>query len=255
MEMADAPQVLGIDIGGSGIKAGWVDLHQGEMTSERMRFETPDPATPEDVLGVLDEVVAAHPGEGPIGVGFPGVIRENIVHTAVNLHPDWIEVNLGQRLQEKTGREIFVLNDADAAGLAEVQFGAGKGVRGVVIVLTVGTGIGSAIFVDGKLVPNTEIGHMLMKGGEAEALLSKDTRKAEQLAWKHWARRFDKYLAQLEALFWPELFIIGGGGAKKPERYLEHLTVRTKVIPAAAGNRAGIIGAAFAAARGETKTD
>lgn len=239
--------ILGIDIGGSGIKAARVNTERGELVTERLRYETPEPPTPEAMLGQLEEIIASDKGNGPIGVGFPGVILENRVYTAVNLHPNWVNFDLGKEILDRTGRSAVVLNDADAAGEAEIHYGAGKDQNGVVIVLTIGTGIGSAIFIDGKIVPNTEIGHILMKDGEAEALLSKNTRKEEEISWKQWGRRFDKYLLYLESLFWPSLFIIGGGGAKRPERYVEQLTLRTKVIPASAGNRSGIIGAAWAA--------
>lgn len=238
--------VLGIDIGGSGLKAAVVNTTTGELVSERLRFPTGELATTEMVMEQILQITRTFKWKGLIGCGFPGVIRENIICTAANLDNSWIGVNLAALVHKRTGCKTTLLNDGDAAGLAEVRLGAGQGKKGVVILITVGTGLGTALFVDGVLVPNTEFGHILMKGKEeAEEICSDRVRKAKGLSWKQWSRRFSQYLNYLETLFWPDQFIIGGGGAKKPERYMEYLNIRTELQPARFKNRAGIIGAAL----------
>ncbi len=241
-------KALGIDIGGSGIKGGIVDTAIGEMISERHRIDTPHPATPEAVVEVMETIVKHFGWEGPIGCGYPGVIRNQVLMTAANLDKSCIGSNLGAMLTEKVGSPAWVVNDADAAGIAEAHFGAGKGKNGVVMLITVGTGLGTALFIDGKLVPNTELGHLwLERGLEAEKYAAASIKKKEDLGLKAWAKRFDEYLEYLQALFWPDLFIVGGGIAKKADKFLEYFNVDTHVVAAQQGNLAGIVGAAMAA--------
>ena len=242
--------VLGIDIGGSGIKGAPVDVEAGALVDERFRLETPRPATPDAVVAVLAEV-AAHwkPGKGEpdaVGVTFPGVVRHGVVGTAANLHPDWVGVDAAKLFTEHTGRRAVVLNDADAAGVAEVAFGAGRNVRGVVLLLTFGTGIGSALFLDGKLVPNTELGHLELKGADAELHASDRIREELDLSWEDWAGRMQDYVRVVERLLSPDLIILGGGVSKKADRYLPHVKVATPMVPAVLQNNAGIVGAAMA---------
>lgn len=244
--------VLGIDIGGSGIKGAVVDTSNGEFKTERIRFETPESSTPEILGQMIADIARESKWRGPIGCGFPGVIRSNIVCTAANLDKSWMGINLASLIKKRTGCTATVLNDADAAGLAEVEFGAGQGKKGLIFVITIGTGIGTAIFHNGLLLPNTELGHLILhKDKEAEDLISERARASKGLSWKQWARRVNRYLVYLENLFWPELFILGGGGAKKPEKFLPHLETRTPISLAKFGNKAGIIGAALAARKSE----
>ncbi len=239
-------EVLGIDIGGSGLKAAVININTGELVSERLRFPTGELANTEMVMEQVIQATRTFKWKGLIGCGFPGVIRDNVICTAANLDNSWIGVNLANLIHKRTGCKTASLNDGDAAGLAEARLGAGQGRKGVVILVTVGTGLGTALFSNGVLVPNTEFGHILMKGKEeAEEICSDRIRKAKGLSWKQWSRRFNQYLTYLESLFWPELFIIGGGGAKKPERYMNYLELRTEVLPAHFKNKAGMIGAAL----------
>lgn len=241
-------KALGIDIGGSGIKGGIVDTEIGEMISERHRIDTPHPATPEAIVGVMESIVKHFDWKGPIGCGYPGVIRNQVLMTASNLDKSCIGSNLGAMLTEKVDSPAWVINDADAAGIAEVHFGAGKGKKGVVMLITVGTGLGTALFIDGKLVPNTELGHLwLERGLEAEKYAAASIKKKEDLSLKTWAKRFDECLKYVRALFWPDLFIVGGGIAKKADKFLDYFKVDTPVVAAQQGNLAGIVGAAMAA--------
>lgn len=242
--------ILGIDVGGSGVKTALVESTTGEMLTERARLSTPDHPNPQALTATIAESIRQYDWKGPTGIGFPGVIQGRSIRTAVNLDPELVGFDLAGAVEKETGCTCHLVNDADAAGIAEMRLGIGREFdQGVVIMLTAGTGIGSAIFSGGRLLPNSEIGHLLMKGGEAEQLLSKITRKEKDLSWKTWAGRFDRYLHHLASLFWPEAFIIGGGAAKKPERFMPVLTVteRVPVLMAAFGNHAGIIGAALAA--------
>jgi polyphosphate glucokinase len=240
-------QILGIDIGGSGIKGAPVDIQTGLLAAERYRLATPDPSLPEAVGNVVAKVVKHFAWQGPIGCTFPSVIRDGIVYTAANVNPAWIGTDGRWLLQQKTGCPVLLLNDADAAGIAEMKFGAGRGKKGVVIILTFGTGIGSAIFVKGQLVPNTELGHLEIRGKDAEWRASDHARQAKGLSWKKWARRVNEYLGRLEALFSPDLFIIGGGVSKKHAKFLPLLKTHAQVMPAQLLNDAGIVGAALAA--------
>lgn len=241
--------ILGVDIGGTGIKAALVDTGQGVLTTERERILTPQPSTPEAVIGVIQELVKHFAYVGPIGVGYPGVILNGATMTAANLDQGWLNFPGAQAIGEATGCPVSLINDADAAGLAEMRFGAGRDKMGVVLILTLGTGIGSALFVDGRLVPNTELGHLYLPGRkkDAEFRASERARIEKNLTWPEWAANLDEYLHYVERLFSPNLFILGGGGAKKAHKFLPLLTVRAPVIPAALGNEAGIVGAAMAA--------
>jgi polyphosphate glucokinase len=242
-------EILGIDIGGTGIKGAPVDTNTGAMLAPRFRRPTPSPAKPRPVSGTLAEVAQHFDWEGPIGVGYPGVIRGGATLTAANLHKGWIGLNAEELVAEATGcQQVRFINDADAAGLAEMQFGAGRDRLGVVLLVTIGTGLGTALFTDGHLLPNTEFGHMLLDGVEAELWASDAARKREKLTWTKWASRFDKFLRAMENLVWPDLIILGGGASKKHQKFLPHLTVQAEILPAQLLNEAGIVGAAMAAA-------
>lgn len=241
-------KALGIDIGGSGIKGGIVDTEIGEMISERHRIDTPHPATPEAIVDTMKAIVAHFKWKGPIGCGYPGVVRNQVLMTAANLDKSCIGSKLGAMLSKKVGSPTWVINDADAAGLAEVHFGAGKGKPGVVLLVTIGTGLGTALFIDGKLVPNTELGHLILKRGvEAEKYAAASVKKKEDLSLKAWAKRFDECLELWRAYLWPDLFIVGGGIAKKADKFLDYFKVDATVVAAEQGNLAGIVGAAMAA--------
>lgn len=240
---------LGIDVGGTGVKGNVVDTGTGELLAERVRIETPHPATPEAVADTVADVVEAHAYDGPVGITLPSVVKTGIAHTAANIDPAWPGTDAVTLFGERLGRRpVFVLNDADAAGLAEVRFGAGAGRRGVVCMLTIGTGIGSALFLDGRLLPSTEFGHLQVDGHDAETRASASAREREELSWGKWAKRFSRYLQVLEDLIWPDLFILGGGVSKKPDKWLPLLEARTEIVVAQLQNQAGIVGAAMAAA-------
>lgn len=244
--------ILGIDVGGTGIKGAPVDTHTGSLLADRYRLLTPDGAKPGPVAEVVRSVALQFDWHAPIGCGFPAVIRNGVAETAANINQKWIGTNVAQLFSEATECPVYVVNDADAAGLAEVTFGVGKGVKGVVMMITIGTGLGSALFIDGKLVPNTELGHIEVECDDAESIASDVVRKQQDLSWKKWAKRLDKYLNTLENLFSPDLIILGGGAVKKQDQFLPLLTLHTRVIPAELGNDAGIIGAALAASHNLT---
>jgi polyphosphate glucokinase len=239
--------ILGIDIGGTGIKGAPVEIDTGILLAERYRLPTPDGAKPTPVADVVKNVAEQFDWHTQVGCGFPAVIRDGVAETAANISQKWIGTNVAQLFSEATHCPVYVVNDADAAGLAEVTFGVGKGVHGVVLMITIGTGLGSALFIDGKLVPNTELGHLEVECEEAESIASDVVRKEQDLSWKQWARNLDKYLNTLESLFSPNLIILGGGAVKKQDQFMPLLTVHTKVVPAELGNDAGIVGAALAA--------
>lgn len=242
---------FGIDIGGSGIKGAPVDLVEGRFAAERSRIPTPQPSAPDAVADVVARIVDGFgdaAGEHPIGVTFPAVIQHGVARTAANVDKAWIGTDVDALLTERLGRQVHVVNDADAAGLAEARFGAARDVSGVVIVSTLGTGIGSALLVDGTLVPNTELGHLEVGGKDAETRAADSVREAEDLSWSDWAKRLQKYFRALEDLFWPDLIVVGGGVSKKSEKYLPLLDLRTPIVPAGLLNEAGIIGAAVVAA-------
>jgi polyphosphate glucokinase len=238
----------GIDIGGTGVKGATVDITTGELTTERVRVLTPRPATPDAVVPIAVGLVHGAAYSGPVGCAFPAVIKDGVACTAANIDPAWIGTSVASAVSSQLdGAAVTVLNDADAAGLAEMRFGAGRDVRGVVVMLTVGTGIGSAVFLDGALVPDTELGHLEVDGHDAERRASETAREEHQLSHKEWAKRFNRYLEVLEALLWPDLVIIGGGVSKTPEKFMPLLESRAKLVPAKLANAAGIIGAALAA--------
>src|SRR5262249_43935640 len=242
-----AQPILGIDIGGSGIKGAVVDVAQGTFISERIRLPTPQPAAPEPVSRAVAALVQHFAWHGPIGCTFPAIIKGGIAYTAANVAPTWIGMNVQSLFAAPTKCPITVLNDADAAGLAELTFGAAHGQSGTVLMLTFGTGIGSALLADGRLVPNTELGHLIIGTKTAEAFASDRTRKRQRLSWKRWARRLEALFKHLEGLFAPDLFVVGGGVSKDDARFLPLLSLRTPIVPAVLRNRAGIIGAALAA--------
>lgn len=242
--------VLGVDVGGSGIKGALVDTGSGELVTDRFRLDTPRPAKPKSVIKTINTLVKHFGYAGPLGVGFPAIVSDGTLMSAANVSNKWIGYQGANGISAKTGCPVTMVNDADAAGIAEMRFGAGRGRNGVVIILTLGTGIGSALFVDGELVPNTELGHLFLRGQkrDVENQASDRIRSEEKLGWKAWARRLDAYLHHLEFIFSPGAFILGGGVSKKHEKFLPHLTVETEIVPAQLRNEAGIVGAAMAAA-------
>lgn len=238
---------FGIDVGGSGIKGCDVDLDAGTLIGQRLRISTPDPSTPEAIAQVAAQIVAAFRWQGHLGVTLPCVVKHGMVHTAANVHPRWIGTDGADVLGTHIGQPVSVLNDADAAGLAEMRYGAGRDVRGVVVLLTFGTGIGSAVFSDGELVPNTEFGHLQLDGVDAEDLAAASVKDEQGLSWEEWTPQVSRFLLALENLIWPDLVIVGGGVSKQAHRWLPLLRNRTSVVAAQLRNDAGIVGAALAA--------
>jgi len=243
---------LGIDIGGTGIKGAIVDLTAGELITERHRVPTPQPSTPHNVAKVIDELAAEHSWRGPIGAAFPAIIKTGIALSAANVDKSWIGTDVDALFTEVTGCSVTVMNDADAAGVAEVGFGVAKDVAGVVLLLTLGTGIGSALFVDGTLVPNTELGHLELHGHDAETKAAASAREREGLTWEEWAARVRRYLEHLEKLFTPDLIVLGGGVSKSPKKWLPHIQISTPLQIAELRNNAGIVGAAVMASAAES---
>ena len=241
-------QALGIDIGGTGIKAAPVDLETGKLLAERVKLDTPHPSLPEAVAATVAKLVADFQWTGPAGITFPGVIVNGVVMTAANVDKHWIGTDAFGVLGNATGVPVAVINDADAAGLAEMKFGAGAGEKGTVLLLTLGTGIGSALFIDGILVPNTEFGHIEIRGKDAEKRASEFAREEQDLSWGKWAGRVDEYLEHMEQLLSPRLIIIGGGVSRRSDKFLPLLTgLRARVVAATMHNDAGIVGAAMIA--------
>ncbi len=238
--------VFGIDVGGSGIKGAPVDTETGELLAERTRIKTPKPATPEAIVATAVEVVRGSGWDGPVGCGFPAVVKDGVVRTAANIDERAIGFGMQERLEQELGTPVRVINDGDAAGLAEMRWGAGRAVEGVVLMLTLGTGIGTSLFVEGRLVPNTELGHIEIRSKDAEHRASDSARKRDDLSWREYAKRLDEYLHKIEDLLWPDLIVVGGGISKKSEKFFPHLTARTKIVPAEMLNEAGIAGAALA---------
>ncbi|GAA2704547.1 ROK family protein [Streptomyces violaceolatus] len=244
-------QIFGVDIGGSGIKGAPVDLDRGELAQERCKVLTPHPATPDGVADGVKQVVEHFGWTGRVGLTFPGVVTGGAtVRTAANVDKGWVDTDARALFAERLGGlDVTVVNDADAAGVAEMHFGAGRGRKGTVVLLTFGTGIGSAVFTDGLLVPNTELGHLELDGHDAEKRASSKVKDDHDMSWEHWAHRVQKYLAHVEMLFSPELFIIGGGVSRKSQKFLPHIKdVRAEIVPAQLQNNAGIVGAAMHAA-------
>jgi polyphosphate glucokinase len=249
-----ATLAIGVDVGGSGIKVGVVDVARGELVAPRLRVATPVPSTPARIVTAIARTVTRAvkaaggvPSSIPVGIGVPCVVIDGVTKTAANIDAAWVDFDARQALESALKRTVVVLNDADAAGLAEMRFGAGVGEGGVVFVLTLGTGVGSGMFNDGLLVPNTELGHMEIRGRDAERRSAAAARIRRGLSWKAWAADLDEHLQAIDKLFWPNLIILGGGVSKAPERFLPRLTVRPRVVPAKLRNDAGIVGAAMAA--------
>lgn len=258
---------IGIDFGGSGIKGAVVDISTGQFVGDRIRIPTPQPSRPREVVGVMDGLVRslsaalaanaerlisgplsdADAAVLPVGVGIPSATRGGTVLTAANIDSGWIGFPAERELALAMGRTVAIGNDADVAGLAELRFGAGRRQRGTIIVLTIGTGMGSAVFADGRLLPNTELGHIELKGRDAEERVAESARDRLGLGWKDWASGFDAYLHELERLFWPDLFILGGGASKRADNYLQYLTIKTPLVVATLKNNAGIVGGALIA--------
>ncbi|HEY0119615.1 MAG TPA: ROK family protein [Cellulomonas sp.] len=255
MSRDDRPRVkgrtaVGIDIGGSGIKGAPVDLRTGSFAAERVRIPTPQPATPAAVAQVVAQIVTTFDVRRtlPIGVTFPAVVRHGVAQSAANVDESWIGTDIEKLLRDATGRRVLAVNDADAAGYAEVEYGAARDVPGLVMVVTLGTGIGSALINNGRLVPNTELGHLEVDGVDAETRASDAARERDRLTYPEWAKRLQRYFSELQRLFSPDLFVVGGGVSKKYEEYLPLLDLRTPIVPATLRNAAGIVGAARLAA-------
>jgi polyphosphate glucokinase len=242
--------ILGIDIGGSGVKGAPVDTVRGELLEERYRVPTPQPSDVASVVEAAAEVAGKFAGYDRVGVTFPGVVVDGVTRTAANVDKSWLDAPAADLFSERLGKPVSVLNDADAAGVAEVAFGAGKGQPGLIMMLTFGTGIGSALFVDGTLIPNTEFGHLELDGKDAELRASDRIREQEDMSWEKWAGRVQEYLRHVELLLSPRLFIIGGGVSRKSDRFFPLIDVRTPMVPATLLNNAGIIGAAVTAELG-----
>ena len=245
--VADNQVVLGIDIGGSGVKGAPVDTTTGQLTAERIRIDTPQPATPKAVAKVFADVAGHFAWSGPIGATMPGVVKQGVLLTAANIDKSWIDTDAAKLFGEATGCPVTVLNDADAAGIAEMHFGAGKGRRGVVVMITLGTGIGCAVFNDGVLLPNTELGHLEINGHDAESRASARVREEHDLSFRRLASRVDVYLDRIDALLWPDLIIIGGGVSRKAHKFFPYLSTRAELVAATLQNEAGIVGAAMMA--------
>ncbi len=236
---------LGIDIGGTGIKGAPVNLATGEFLADRIRILTPSPATPKAVAETVVKLLDQMGVDGPVGMTLPAVVSRGVARTAANIDQGWLGLDAVDLFTKATGRQIAVINDADAAGIAEVRFGAGAGRSGVIIMVTLGTGIGSGLFLDGKLVPNTELGHLHLHHGDAEDWAADSVREKEDLSWEEFGKRVDSYLELIQRLFWPDLIIIGGGVSKKADKFLPHVKIDTEVVAAKLQNDAGIVGAAM----------
>lgn len=243
--------VLGIDIGGQGVKGALVDLASGELVTERLRVATPQPATPEAVARVVEQIAEkllaggiSTLGDSPIGIAIPAVAQHGVARSAANIDKSWVDVDVDALFTERLGRPVHVVNDADAAGVAEAHYGVARDVPGVVILTTLGTGIGSAILLDGQLLPNTELGHLEIDGHDAEQRAAQSAKKREELSYEEWAVRLQRYYSHVEGLFWPDLFVVGGGISKSADRFLPLLDLRTPIVPAQLRNQAGIVGAA-----------
>jgi polyphosphate glucokinase len=247
---------IGIDVGGSGIKAAVVDVDGGRFVSERVRIATPNPATPDAVIASIGRIVrrlakaSGLDSRTPVGVGLPGVTMDNTLKSAANIDPAWVDFPVVERMRKATSRSVSIVNDADAAGIAEMRFGVGKDQPGVVIFLTLGTGVGSGVFVDGILVPNTEFGQMEIRGRPAERRSAAAARVRRGLSWKAWSQDLDEHLHRIDDLMWPNLMILGGGVSKNADKFIPRLTIRCPVVPAQLRNDAGIIGAAIVAVAG-----
>lgn len=247
-------RAIGIDIGGTGIKGALVDTKKGVLLSERLRYETPQGGSPKGIAKTLKDLIAQLPASSglPVGICFPAVVQHGVTKSAANVSKEWIGLDADAMFEKELGREVHVLNDADAAGIAEVKFGAARGHKGLVIVTTLGTGIGTALMFNGKLVPNSELGHLQIDGVDYESKAAYSAKERENLSWADWAKRLQKYYSHLEALLTPDLFIMGGGVSKEHEFFLPLLKLKTPIIPAENRNSAGILGAAHWAKKHET---
>jgi polyphosphate glucokinase len=260
--MTDEPvrsaPVLGIDIGGSGIKGAPVDLATGEFAEKRMRIPTPEKSTPKNVAAVVAEIVSNFGptiGDGPIGITIPAVVTHGVTRSAANIDKSWIDCDAEKVFEDQLGRDILLVNDADAAGIAEVHYGAAKGHPGLVLLTTLGTGIGSAIVYRGVLVPNSELGHIEVDGHDAETRAASSIKDKEKLSYSEWAKRLQRYYERLEALLWPDLIVVGGGVSKDSDKFLPKLSLNAEVVPAKLLNTAGIVGAAWLAADRQANPD
>lgn len=238
-------EILGVDIGGSGIKGAPVNVETGEMMAERYRLATPEGAKPQDVTDTIAALVEYFQWKGQVGVGFPAAVRKGNILTAANIDKSWIGINAEETFKQRTGCNFHVANDADVAGFAEMAFGAARGEKGVVLMLTLGTGVGTAIFVNGQLVPNTELGHIEIRGKDAELRAADSARERKGWTYKEWAVRLDEYLGKMENLFWPDLIVIGGGVSKYADKFFPYLHTRARLVQAQLLNQAGIVGAAM----------
>jgi polyphosphate glucokinase len=251
LEKSKRSIALGIDIGGTGIKVAPVDTETGKLLKAPQKVATPRPATPKSMFPIISQMIVSYEGEEFIGIGFPGIIKKGVVHSAANLDKTWLGINLHEKIQRNFQQPVTVLNDADAAALAEMKFGAGRPDNGdigeVVLMITLGTGIGSALFVNGNLVPNTEFGHVEMDGKDAEKWAATVIRERENLSWEEWSKRLNKFLNMMEMLLSPDLIIIGGGVSESPGKFLPYLNLNTRIVTAKMTNNAGIVGAALGA--------
>lgn len=249
-EAHESGPVLGIDIGGTGVKGAPVDLATGELVADRLKIKTPKPATPEAVADVVEEIAGKFSGslgESPIGIAIPAVCQHGVARSAANIDPSWVDTDVDALFTERLGRPVHVVNDADAAGVAEARYGVARDVPGLVILTTLGTGIGSAFLLDGKLMPNSELGHLEIDGHDAEHRAAQSAKERENLSYAQWAKRLQRYYSHVESLFWPDLFVVGGGISKSSDKFLPLLDLRTPIVPATLRNQAGIVGAAWLA--------
>lgn len=247
---------IGIDIGGTGIKGGIVDLKSGELVSDRVKLATPKGGKPDDIVETTREVLEALASDdpnAPVGVCFPAIVKNGRTMSAANVSKKWVGLEAEKLFEKTLERDILFVNDADAAGYAETEFGAAKDVDGLVILTTLGTGIGSALIYDGVLVPNAELGHLEIGGHDAESRAAYSAKEREDLDWAHWSKRLTKYYRTVEFLFSPDLFVVGGGVSKHWDEFGDQIDIDTKIVPAVHRNNAGILGAAALASRGHHK--
>lgn len=242
-----AKRAIGIDIGGTGIKGALVDVNTGKLLSERLRYETPKGGSPKDIANTLRDLISQLPKANglPVGICFPAVVKDGVTKSAANVSKDWIDLDADRLFEKELKRTVHVINDADAAGLAEVKFGAAQNVKGLVVVVTLGTGIGTTLIYNGKLIPNAELGHLEIDGVDYESKASYAAKERENLSWEEWAKRLQKYFEKLEAYLTPDLFIVGGGVSKEYQEFLPLIKLKTKIVPATNRNSAGILGAAY----------
>lgn len=246
-EQSSTSTVLGIDIGGNGIKGAPVNLDSGELAADRVRIDTPRPATPAAVADVVEQIAEKFSGQigsSPIGIAIPAVVQNGVARSAANIDPTWVDVDVDALFTDRLGRPVHVVNDADAAGVAEAKYGAARSIGGLVILTTLGTGIGSALLLDGTLIPNSELGHLELDGRDAETFAAQSAKVRDGLSYVEWAERLQRYYSYLEGLFWPDLFVVGGGISKKADAFLPLLDLRTPIVAAKLRNSAGVVGAA-----------